>query len=166
MPTDTTDPHEIGPDLLPTPFSAEEIRAGCPAGRTIRLRVESAGSPDVVRTSRFVRVDAVGADFEQATYTLDGEQLGETRSGWSSWRELQEHAAFPAATTVVDDVELALPFGVVRCRLYTMTDGASVHRFWFAAAHPGMPVSYSTEESGTVTSRVTMEADSLASNPG
>jgi hypothetical protein len=161
MPTEShaSDPHEIGPDLLPTPFSAEEIRAGCPAGRTIRLRVESAGSPDVVRTNRFVRVDAEGAEIEQATYSLEGDPLGETRSAWSSWRDLQEHAAFPAATSAMTEEELTLDSGVLACRRYTMTDGDTVHRFWFAAAHPGMPVRYSTEEAGTLVSRVTMEAD-------
>ena len=36
------DPHVLSPDLLPTPFSADEIRDGCPAGRTCRTLVEPA----------------------------------------------------------------------------------------------------------------------------
>jgi hypothetical protein len=164
MPTDdqSAEPHDVGPGLLPTPFTAEEIRAGCPAGRTIRLRVESADAPDVVRVSRYVRVDTEGAEIEDTTWTPDGEPLGNAQAHWSTWRELQEHAGFPAAMTVVHDDELTLPLGVLACRLYTMTDGADVHRFWFAPAHPGMPVCYSTEESGTLVSRMTMEADTLS----
>ena len=165
MPTDATGPHEIGPDLLPTPFSADEIRAGCPAGRTVRLRVESVGAADVVRMSRFVHVDREGAEIEVTTWTPAGEPLGEAGIHRATWRELQEHAAFPVATTVVSDVELALPLGVLECRLYTTTDGATVRRFWFAATHPGMPVRYSTEESEALVSRVTMEADSLDPDP-
>ncbi len=163
MPTESQppDPHKIGPDLLPTPFSAEEIRLGCPAGRTIRLRVESAGGPDVIRTSWYVRVDRDGAEIEHTTYTANGEHLGEPRSAWSTWRQLQEHAAFPAAVTTVTEDELTIPLGLLPCRLYTMTDGTTVHRFWFSDAHPGMPVRYSIEDSGTVVSRVTMEADDL-----
>jgi hypothetical protein len=167
MPTDSLDPdpHDLGPGLLPTPFSADEVRAGCPAGRMIRLRIESAGAPDVLRGSRYVRVDADGAQIEDSTSTEAGEPLGETRSHWATWRELQEHAAFPEASTVASDVELALPFGVLECRLYTMTEGETVHRFWFAAAHPGMPVRYSTEEAGVLVSQLTMESDTLESYP-
>jgi hypothetical protein len=36
-----SDPHVLGPDLTPTPFTADETRHGCPEGRLIRLRVES-----------------------------------------------------------------------------------------------------------------------------
>jgi hypothetical protein len=160
MPTGSdADSREIGPGLLPTPFSAAEIRAGCPAGRTIRLLVESASGPDVVRTSRYVQVDTEGAEIEDTVSTLDGQPLGETRTSRASWRDLQAHAAFPVDATVVADDELTLPLGVIACRLYTMTDGDRVHRFWFSSAHPGMPVRYSSEESGAVVSRVTMEAD-------
>jgi hypothetical protein len=164
MPTEShdADSHEIGPGLLPTPFSAAEIRDGCPAGRTIRLRVESADAPDSVRVSRFVRVDAEGAEIEVTTWTPTGEPLAEAGIHRAIWRDLQEHAAFPVATTVVSEDQLGLPLGVLACRLYTVTDGVTVRRFWFAPAHPGMPVCYSTEESGTLVSRVTMESDTIS----
>ena len=38
----TADPHQLRPDHLPTPFSADEIRVGCP-GRTVRSLVTPAG---------------------------------------------------------------------------------------------------------------------------
>jgi hypothetical protein len=156
------DSREIGPGLLPTPFSPAEVRAGCPAGRTIRLRVESAGTPDVIRVSRYLNVDAEGAEIEDTVSTLEGEQIGEARVHRATWRDLQAHATFPTATTTVADDELTVPVGTLPCRLYTMTDGSAVHQFWFSAAHPGMPVRYSTEESGTLVSRVTMESDTFS----
>ena len=37
---DSPDPHVLGPGLLPTPFTADEIRVACGSGRTMRLLVE------------------------------------------------------------------------------------------------------------------------------
>jgi hypothetical protein len=48
------DPHILGPGLLPTPFTADEIRAGCPDGRFIRLLVEVDVQEPFIRTNRFV----------------------------------------------------------------------------------------------------------------
>ncbi len=34
------DPHILHPDHAPTPFTADEIRTGCPAGRTVTMAVD------------------------------------------------------------------------------------------------------------------------------
>jgi hypothetical protein len=133
-----TDPHELGEGLLPTPFTADEIRQGCPAGRTIRLRVEPASGTPYVRVNRFVECDAEGATIESWVVGDDGEQVG-LAADRSSWLDLQRHAAFPVVGTTVTDEPLELRFGLFACRVYTRAGGA---RFLFATDLPGMPVRY------------------------
>lgn len=133
----TSDPHLVGDGLLPTPFTADEIREGCPEGRTIRLRVEPATGTSYERVNRFTDCDAEGATIESWVIGDQGEQVGLATSR-STWLDLQRHAAFPVEGTTVADDTLVLPFGTFGCRVYTR-DGA---RFLFATALAGMPARY------------------------
>jgi hypothetical protein len=146
------DPHVLGPGLLPTPFSAEQIRAASGAGKTIRLLVEEPDGTSFERVNRFVDCDAEGATLEQWRVAPGGEVDGEVSRGRVSWRELQEHAAFPEATTTVRDEELELPFGRAACRRYELAGdgGAPAAVFWFALELPGMPARYEVPVPGGV----------------
>jgi hypothetical protein len=143
------DPHVLGPGLAPTPFTAEEIRAGCPAGRTIRLLVEDEGAEPYERFSRFVSCDETGATIERGTG--DG-----TASGRATWADMQAHAAFPAAATTIEPDTIEIPLGTLACQRYTVRDGDDVTTFWFAAAYPGMPVRVVDQHAGRITSTTTM----------
>jgi len=155
------DPHILGPGLLPTPFSADEIRAGCPVGRTIRLLVEREGVEPSLRTNRFIAADDDGAIIESQRLTIGGEPIGEPVADRSTWLQLQEHAAFPADRTTRTTTTVELPFGVLECLRYDMVEGDTTNTFWFARVAPGMPVKYQTVEAGRVTSTVTMTANEL-----
>jgi len=161
----TDDPHILGPGLLPTPFTADEIRAGCPDGRLIRLLVEVDGQEPFHRTNRFVGGDVEGATLESQRLALDGRPLGEVDAARTTWYQLQAHASFPAATTTRAAETIETPLGTNECLRYTQTDGTTVSTFWFAKAAPGMPIRYQAEESGRVTSRVTMIESSVPSGP-
>ena len=150
------DPHVLGPGLLPTPFTADEIRAGCPDGRLIRLLVEVDGQEPFHRTNRFVAGDAEGATLESQRLALDGRPLGEVDASRTTWQQLQAHASFPAASTTRAAETIETRLGTNECLRYTQTDGSSVSTFWFAKAAPGMPIRYEAEDSGRVTRRVTM----------
>ena len=102
MADDTRDPHVLEPGQAPTPFTADEIRQGCPAGRTIRLRVEAVGQTPFHRVSRFVECDEAGATMERARLSLDGVPLGEPEVDRVTWRDLQAHASFPANDTTIE----------------------------------------------------------------
>ena len=73
MPPEVTDPHDLGPGLLPTPFSADEIRAGCPDGRFIRMRIEAGGTLVGYRTNVFRDGDAEGATVESQRFDAAGQ---------------------------------------------------------------------------------------------
>ncbi len=152
----TADPHQFRPGDRPTPFSAEEIRQGCPPGRTIRRLVVRAGEPPYVHVSRFLGGDEDG-DQESWTEAPDGTPLTEPATGHSTWRELQGHASMPAGTTEVVDETIDLPAGRFECLRYTRTDDDGVSVFWFAKAAPGMPLRFEQQVDGqTVFSSTTL----------
>ena len=66
MSTGRADPHVLEPGHAPTPFTAEEIRRGCPPGRTIRMLVEIEGVEPAYRVNRFVGCDEAGTTLERA----------------------------------------------------------------------------------------------------
>jgi hypothetical protein len=109
------DTNRIQPEHLPTPFSAADIRTGCPAGRTIHLQNDVPGGEPTFLRIRFVEVDADGAVQEFQPTDREGRPIGEPTRRHSSWLDLQHHASQPASTTVIDEVDLELPFGTEPC---------------------------------------------------
>jgi hypothetical protein len=143
-----TDPHQLHPDHLPTPFSADEIRAGCPPGRTVRSLVVEAGSAPYIQITRFVSGDAAGAEQESWTETPDGVRLTEPKRRRSSWLDFQGHASMPAATTAIVEEEIEIPAGRFACLRYTRRDGDTINTFWFARSAPGMPLKFEERTAG------------------
>lgn len=157
----TTDPHILRPGHAPTPFTAGEIRAGCPAGRTIRLAVRAGGGSHT-RVIRFVACSEEGATQQSQAFTEDGEPLGEPTIDWASWSQLQGHASFAAAATTIDVEALNTTLGRLECRVYTVVDGEEVTRFWFAVLRPGMPVKVEKTVDGEVVHTTTMVEDGIS----
>ena len=150
------DPRVLRPGTLPTPFTAEEIRKGCPVGRTIHLRVEAPGRPPTHRVNVFVECDEEGALISRSEATPEGEATGEVESDRSSWLELQRHASFPESRTTVTEDVIDSAMGRLDCLRYTYVEQATVVDYWFARDLPGMPVRVVSTTSGTVLSEVTM----------
>lgn len=153
----TGDPHQFRPGDRPTPFSAEEIREGCPPGRTIRTLIVRAGEEPYVRVTRFSTGDEDGADQDSWNETPDGIRLTDIETGHSIWRELQGHASMPADRTNVTVEEIEIPAGRYACLRYTRTDEDGVRDFWFAKSAPGMPLKFEQRVDGvTVFSSTTL----------
>jgi hypothetical protein len=159
MHSGASDPHVVEAGHAPTPFTAQEIRQGCPAGRRIRLLVESADGETFIRTTRFVDCDEHGATQERALFSVDGDPLGPVQTDQSSWAELQAHASFPTERTAISEESIDTPLGRLDCLRYRVTDGSTVETFWFGTAKPGMPVRYVSETDQQVTTAVTMIGD-------
>ena len=150
------DPHQLAPDDLPTPFTAEEIREGCPRGRTLRYRHERPGQPPIVRVSRYVSGDRESCVQESWQESLDGERLTEPQRHTSTWLELQRHASFPMATTRRDEDELDILGRRLHCLRYTRVDDDGTWRFWFARELPGGPVRFEQHVDGQLTFSATL----------
>lgn len=152
---DGGDPHILGPGLLPTPFTADEIRAGCPDGRAIRMRVEADGVVVAFRTNVFSNGDAEGATLESRRFGPDGTPAGAPDAQRVTWLELQAHASFPADRATVEPELLETSLGTLDCLRYTVEDeDGSTSEFWFARSAPGMPIRYRSITDGRVTSEV------------
>jgi hypothetical protein len=154
-----SDANRVQPDHLPTPFSAADIRAGCPLGRTIRLQSEAPGGALVFLQIRFVEVDADGAVQEFQPTDREERPIGEPTLRHSSWLDLQQHASQPASATVIDEIDLELPFGTEECWRYTVTTHDGSATFWFAKDRAGMPVQVERREGGELVSRSVVIGD-------
>lgn len=145
----TTDPHLLGPGLLPTPFTADEIRDATGSGKTIRLLLEGPDGPLGEHVNQFTDTDAEGATLER--WAADDPKA--VVSHRVTWAELQGHAAFDAGTTSVSTVSVRTPLGDLTCRRYDTEDGV----FWFSLAHPGMPVQYESDGLRTTVLSITQD---------
>jgi len=126
---------------LPTPFTAEEIRAGCPDGRTVRARADDG----TISVSRFVDGDLDGATLESWTEAADGTVTAQPRRDRVTWRQLQQHAAFPEERTTVGREAISTPLGAHDCLRYEVGEMT----FWFDVGRPGMPVRHGSSEGWT-----------------
>jgi len=144
------DPYVIQAGHAPTPFTADEIRQGCPAGRTVTARTEAAGEPDRVDITVFVETDDRGALLES-----NGQRHRVT------WRELQNHASFPAEVTTVHEDVVEGPLGRMDCLSYRVVAADTVSTFWFEKGRPGMPVLFTTEVAGALVSTTMVIADEV-----
>jgi hypothetical protein len=136
------DPHQLRPDDLPTPFTADDIRVGCPPGRTVRSLVVEANEEPYVLVTRFVSGDADGAEHENWKETPDGARMSLPERRRSTWLDFQGHASMPAASTTIVEEEIEIPAGRFACLKYSRLDGDSVNTFWFAGSAPGMPLKF------------------------
>ena len=155
------DPRILHPGHAPTPFTADEIRTGCPVGRTIRLVVNDGGNR-YLRMIRFLAVDETAANQESSAVTADGEPLGDPAIGRTTWLEFQEHASFPAVATTIEREALNSSLGRLECLVYTVDNGESVSRFWFATTRPGMPVKVETRVGGEISYEMAMTGDEIS----
>lgn len=134
------DPHVIAPGMAPTPFTAAEIRDGCPQGRTVTVRAQHADGPPRLETTRWVSCDDEGAVMEKTVHDSSGEGVAERESYRMAWRELQAHAAFPRDRTEITRETIVTEAGLFECLRYSVEGEEGGSDFWFALELPGMPI--------------------------
>ncbi len=147
----------------PTPFTADQIRQGCPSGRTSTFFTESEAEGRGFLVIRFERADAEGVT---TTVEFLDEQRQRRRAPSmqrATWEQLQLHASFPLATTTVRDEVVEVPAGRFACLVYEdaqPSEGADVTtRYDFARSLPGMPIRVLKSSGGRVVSRQELVSD-------
>ncbi len=157
------DEKRLEPDHAPTPFTAAEIRTGCPEGRMAVYLLEAPGREAIKQTMRFLKCDEEGADLEVARAKKDGTAIGKPVTQRGTWKEFQAHGSFPEKATKVTEEAIETPAGKFDCWLYTVTEeeegSKSVQRLWFAKKLAGPPVKMTTEIDGKVVSTMTLQED-------
>jgi hypothetical protein len=146
------EPNRLHRGHLPTPFSAEDIRAASTVGRRIRIRTDARDGSSY-REVRYLATDADGATQAFTPTDADGHPIGPTVERRSAWRDLQAHASFPADRTTVEETHLDLAWGTESCWLYRVAEGETVTRYWFARRLPGMPVVVESRVGGELVER-------------
>lgn len=153
------DPRILGEGMAPTPFTADEIRRGCPAGRVIVLTTERPGEAAAHREIRFLAGDADTATQRVTTLDGDGAPMGEGEVRTSSWKDLQAHASFPTHTTTITPDVIDTVLGTLDCLRYDVDTGDATDTFWFATTLPGMPVRFTRHQRGRLVAATTITAN-------
>ncbi len=139
----------------PTPYTAEQIRAGCPDGRTITYEV-TVGGTTTTQVWAFSEGGAKACTWTNTRFTADGQPLGVSTGTTHTWAGLQAHASWPAADTAVSEAKITVGAGTFDCMLYTVTttrelpatkgskakptSSTTISKYWFAWELPGPPV--------------------------
>ncbi|MCR6712114.1 MAG: hypothetical protein NVV57_05200 [Demequina sp.] len=126
----SSDPHVMAEGTLPTPFSADELRAGLPAGTVVVLELDGG----IRQVNSFRDPDAEGATWTVASPGSD------EHSERVTWRELQSHASFPMETAARRRETIEHPLGTLDCWRYDVGTPQDGNTFWFDLSRPGMPV--------------------------
>ena len=91
----------------------------------------------------------------------EGLPIGEPNVRRSSWVDLQRHASQPASATVLDEVDLELPFGIEACWRYTVGVDDAKFASWFAEDRAGMPVEVEDRVGGELVRRSVVYSDEV-----
>jgi hypothetical protein len=129
------------PSILKRPFTAEEIREEWIEGLRLLMR-RSSPEGEVVERWTVVASDPEGVDIEFVTLDGDGQVSADPEVRRSSWIELRDHAAFPAATSSREWTSRSTALGSFEGWLYRVPDEktGTVSEFFFVPEFPGAPV--------------------------
>ena len=147
-------PAALSPDverveMLPTPFTAEQIRAEWAAGLRLTMR-RWALTGERLERWRVVAADAEGVEIEHATVDADGSVVGEPVTRRSTWTELRDHASFSATVAARSRVTRSTALGELEGWLYAVTgpDAGMRSEYFFADSLPGAPVQMTAWQDG------------------
>jgi hypothetical protein len=134
-------------DSVP-PFTPEQIRSGTPDGHTLDIVTTREGEVVDRRRTIYFDPDETSVSMRLAPLSATGAVGAGAMEARTTWADLRDHAVFPAETTTVTKETINTPLGSLPCTRYDVASGETTLAYWFAAAHPGMPVRYATLSDG------------------
>jgi len=137
-----------GPEMAPTPYEAADIRKATKVGRRYEWTLEAPGEPKKRRVVLFTKVDDTHGEISAEDLDETGHSLGAPQKNQATWEEFRDHASFPKAAVTIKDETVTVPAGTYECKLYVVTKGDEVLRFWFAKTLPGPPVKVEIQKAG------------------
>ncbi len=144
------------PEMLPAPFTADEIRDEWTPGLTLVMRNKS---PEGETWERWTVVssDQEGTEIEFVLVDAEGKVAGEAKIERSAWTELRDHASYPTGVASREQVSRETPLGQLDGWLYTVRDQAtgSDTELFFAQSLPGAPIEMTMSKDGTVVMELT-----------
>jgi hypothetical protein len=143
--------------FAPTPFTAAQIREGCPSGTRVLYHVEHPVKPPQRVLFSFDKADDKEVDLVITDLDLKNKVTSVPNSMRTTWEEIQARSSTPIENTVITQEQVTVPAGTFDCMLYTVTKpsekGNVIDKFWFAYKLPGPFVKRSTQlvDEGTIT---------------
>ncbi len=141
------------PAMLPTPYSAEQIREAWQPGFSVEMRTTHAG---VETRSRLTVVSATpeAGVIRSESFAANGEASEPPRESTAQWSELRDHALFEAAKATRERAECRSRLGALSGWRYVVPQASGgTLTMCFADATPGPPVEFETVRDGKVSSR-------------
>jgi hypothetical protein len=152
--TEESRPEEAATDvakveILPRPFTAEQIRDEWVVGFNLTM-LRKKYERDVYQRWTVVAANADSLQIEYVTVDADGEPVAVPVVRSTTWVELRDHAAFPAASATREEVTRDTPLGTLDGWLYTVREDqqGTVTEYFFAKQYPGAPVQTRTTREG------------------
>lgn len=143
------------PELLPTPFTPEQIRDEWIEGLTLVMETTT---PDGTTRERWtvVAADADGADIEFTPLDAEGAPAGEPKIERSAWTALRDHAKYPTDVASREQVTRDTALGQLEGWLYRIqNEGGGETEVFFARELPGAPLEMIIARDGNVAMSVT-----------
>lgn len=140
---DSSGDTEAAVEVLPTPFTAEEIRGGCMPGTQVVFRLDVKGQPPMKQFMRFTEDDGENATVVSWMESTDGQPLGPRNTQVTAWSELRDHALLPEGTKrerASVTVEQGTHEGWHYVEPIKDERGEGTRSYWFADRFPGPPV--------------------------
>jgi hypothetical protein len=134
------DPRVVETDHAPTPFTAAEIRTGCPEGRRVTVRNVDSNQQSSYSTTTFTECDEAGSVLVNQAIDEQGKPIRQPNRFRATWDELQSHASFPVERTTITTESITTPIGEHNCLRYDIDDGERIRTLWFATSLPGLPI--------------------------
>ncbi len=132
--------------MAPPPFTADEMRAGTPSGRTVVLEETSPDSGEKTRrTILYTNVNPTGGGVHVTFSDASGAALASQITATFTWAQQERQVTRPANVTRIEQARITVPAGTFDTLLYTVDelrdDGLRrVMKDWYAREVPGIPV--------------------------
>ena len=127
-------------EILPTPYTAEEVRDAWVEGFEVTTRTRSAEGEIYSRT-RVIAWSETGFGLVEIQVDERGRPLKRDVSRYTgTWEELRAHALFPVSRASRERTEWDTPLGQLEGWLYLVRGEEGTMEFFFADDLPGPPV--------------------------
>jgi hypothetical protein len=139
------------PEMAPTPYTAEQLRAANRPGTTYRYKIETSGEPVQIQVMEFTSgSSAERAEVKSQTLDESGKAKSPPSVEHTAWADLRRHGEFPRAALTVEPGAVEVPAGKFEVMVYTVSaPNGDTARFHFAKSYAGPPVLVYKERAGT-----------------
>jgi hypothetical protein len=144
-------PGNAAPEMAPTPYSTEQLRASNRPGTLYRYKLETAGEAAQIKIMEFTSgTSAESAELTNQVLDEGGKAKSPSTVERSSWEEIRRHAEFPRAGLTVEAGSVEVPAGKFDVAIYTLSaPNGETSKFYFAKSYAGPPVLLFKERAGT-----------------